>query len=178
MLRLEVISPQQYKRYTEGFEEAFEQTSTHYAPWNVVPATNEGYCLIEFLETICKALAVSVASRRRGRRPSTERVETWERYRVLETQPVVLKKIDMSQEMSRDEYRLELKKQQLRIRERKLEMFSRRMPVVVAYEGWDTAGKGGNIKRVTKSLDPRGHSVIPISVPRGEEKAHHYLWRF
>jgi polyphosphate kinase 2 (PPK2 family) len=49
---------------------------------------------------------------------------------------------------------------------------------VIAYEGWDAAGKGGNIKRLTMGLDPRGYEVVPIAAPSTEEKAHHYLWRF
>jgi polyphosphate kinase 2 (PPK2 family) len=57
-------------------------------------------------------------------------------------------------------------------------MYSRRLGVVVAYEGWDAAGKGGNIRRLVGRLDPRGYEVVPISAPNDVEKAHHYLWRF
>ena len=46
------------------------------------------------------------------------------------------------------------------------------------FEGWDAAGKGGAIKRVTETLEPRGYTVSSFSAPRGEEKTHHYLWRF
>ena len=53
-----------------------------------------------------------------------------------------------------------------------------RKPVIVVYEGWDAAGKGGNIRRVTDALDPRGYEVIPIASPEPHEKARHYLWRF
>ena len=52
------------------------------------------------------------------------------------------------------------------------------MPVIIAYEGWDAAGKGGNIKRITGALDPRGYEVHPIASPEPHEKARHYLWRF
>ena len=52
------------------------------------------------------------------------------------------------------------------------------MPVIIAYEGWDAAGKGGNIKRLTGALDPRGFEVHPIASPEPHEKARHYLWRF
>ena len=44
--------------------------------------------------------------------------------------------------------------------------------------GWDAAGKGGNIKRITEALDPRGFEVHPIASPEPHEKARHYLWRF
>ena len=52
------------------------------------------------------------------------------------------------------------------------------MPVIITYEGWDAAGKGGNIKRITGALDPRGYEVHPIASPEPHEKARHYLWRF
>ena len=45
-------------------------------------------------------------------------------------------------------------------------------------EGWDAAGKGGAIKRLTEPLDPRGYEVVPTAAPNDIEKAHHYLWRF
>ena len=49
---------------------------------------------------------------------------------------------------------------------------------MIAYEGWDAAGKGGNIKRLTSALDPRGFEVHPIASPEPAEKNRHYLWRF
>jgi polyphosphate kinase 2 (PPK2 family) len=58
------------------------------------------------------------------------------------------------------------------------EIYVRRVPVVIAYEGWDAAGKGGNIRRLTQNLDPRGYEVVPVAAPNDIEKAHHYLWRF
>jgi polyphosphate kinase 2 (PPK2 family) len=49
---------------------------------------------------------------------------------------------------------------------------------VVVFEGWDAAGKGGAIKRLTAEWDPRAFSVWPISAPTQEEKARNFLWRF
>ena len=49
---------------------------------------------------------------------------------------------------------------------------------IILCEGWDAAGKGGAIQRMTAECDPRTYKVWPISAPTGEEKAHHYLWRF
>jgi len=51
-------------------------------------------------------------------------------------------------------------------------------PVIVIFEGFDAAGKGGAIRRVTAALDPRHVRVVPISTPTAEEAAHHFLWRF
>lgn len=49
---------------------------------------------------------------------------------------------------------------------------------VFVFEGWDAAGKGGAIKRLTSTMDPRGYKVWPIAAPGEEERSHHYLWRF
>lgn len=49
---------------------------------------------------------------------------------------------------------------------------------VIMFEGWDAAGKGGIIKRMTALLDPRYFDVWPIGAPTDEEKARHFLWRF
>ncbi|MFN3619817.1 polyphosphate kinase 2 family protein [Sphingorhabdus sp.] len=49
---------------------------------------------------------------------------------------------------------------------------------LIVFEGWDAAGKGGAIKRLTSSLDPRYYQVFPISAPTTEEKDKHFLWRF
>jgi polyphosphate kinase 2 (PPK2 family) len=49
---------------------------------------------------------------------------------------------------------------------------------LIIVEGWDAAGKGGAIKRLTSSLDPRYYQVSPISAPTAEEKDKHFLWRF
>lgn len=50
--------------------------------------------------------------------------------------------------------------------------------IVFVFEGWDAAGKGGAIRRLTSAIDARDYRVISISKPTDEEKAHHYLWRF
>ena len=46
------------------------------------------------------------------------------------------------------------------------------------FEGWDAAGKGGVIRRITKAMFAEDYRVIPIAAPTPEEKSHHYLWRF
>ena len=50
--------------------------------------------------------------------------------------------------------------------------------LVFAFEGWDAAGKGGAIRRLTSAIDPRDYSVISVAKPTVEEKHAHYLWRF
>jgi polyphosphate kinase 2 (PPK2 family) len=55
---------------------------------------------------------------------------------------------------------------------------ARGLSAVIAFEGWDAAGKGGVIRRLTKPLDAARYRVVPIAAPTEEERAHHYLWRF
>ena len=80
--------------------------------------------------------------------------------------------------MRQDEYRKELKELQNRLGELHNRLYRKKVPVIIAYEGWDAAGKGGNIKRIAGALDPRGYEVHPIASPEPHEKARHYLWRF
>ena len=51
-------------------------------------------------------------------------------------------------------------------------------PVCVVFEGWDASGKGGAIKRLVASLDPRHVRVKQLAAPTHDEKRHHWLWRF
>jgi len=49
---------------------------------------------------------------------------------------------------------------------------------VVVLEGWDTAGKGGVIRRLGWVMDPRSFKVHPIAAPLAHEQGKHYLQRF
>lgn len=49
---------------------------------------------------------------------------------------------------------------------------------IITFEGWDAAGKGGVISRLTAGWDPRYSEVWPISAPTEEERIRHFLWRF
>ncbi len=51
-------------------------------------------------------------------------------------------------------------------------------PLCVVFEGWDAAGKGGAIRRLTAGLDPRHVRVAEFAAPTEREKRHHFLWRF
>ncbi|TVV70600.1 polyphosphate kinase 2 family protein [Sphingomonas solaris] len=53
-----------------------------------------------------------------------------------------------------------------------------RRRAIIVLEGWDAAGKGGIIKRLTAEWDPRNYEVWPIAAPTDEEKKRHFLWRF
>lgn len=90
----------------------------------------------------------------------------------------MLETVNLKRTLTRPQYERLLTKLQLELRELALELYRQKRSLVVVYEGWDAAGKGGNIRRVTEMLDPRGYEVLPIAAPSGEDKTHHYLWRF
>lgn len=90
----------------------------------------------------------------------------------------MLETVDLSKKLSPDEYRVRLVKAQVRLSQLGFQVYKQQRPVILAFEGWDAAGKGGAIRRVTERLDPRGYVVHTISAPRGDDAEHHYLWRF
>jgi AMP-polyphosphate phosphotransferase len=90
----------------------------------------------------------------------------------------VLEKVDLTKKLVKTEYEKQICKLQVRLRELEFQLFNARVPALCLFEGWDAAGKGGAIKRVTQMLDPRGYSVFSYAAPQGKEKTHHYLWRF
>ncbi|MCX6635002.1 MAG: hypothetical protein NT090_07975 [Acidobacteria bacterium] len=90
----------------------------------------------------------------------------------------MLEKLKLDRQLSQEEYERRLLLGQLQLRELAFQLYSRKRSLVAVYEGWDAAGKGGNIRRVTEKLDPRGYEVLSIAAPAGEDKTHHYLYRF
>ena len=91
----------------------------------------------------------------------------------------MLEKIDTSLALTEKEYWRRISEEQLRLHTLQRKMFqTRNCSALVLLEGWDAAGKGGAIKRLTALMDPRGYQVWPISAPRDAEPRHHYQWRF
>jgi polyphosphate kinase 2 (PPK2 family) len=90
-----------------------------------------------------------------------------------------LKGVDLSQEMKdKDDYEKALAKAQLRLLRLQQHHYQAKRRAIVVFEGWDAAGKGGAIRRLTEKLDPRGLRVWPIGAPEPAEQAKHYLYRF
>jgi polyphosphate kinase 2 (PPK2 family) len=86
--------------------------------------------------------------------------------------------VDLGRKLGAKAYGKKIAREQLRLRELHFRMYERQRPALALFEGWDAAGKGGAIKRVTETLEPRGYTVSSFAAPRGEESTHHYLWRF
>ena len=164
----------QYDDYNAAYEEMLEKTSTHYAPWTVVPATDSRFAQIKIFDTIIAAAERALAAKNEVAKAKPKAAKK----KVKSKNPTILDRVDLSLSLTEKEYKKQLRKEQVRLRALEHQLFEERRPVLVVYEGWDAAGKGGNIKRMTEFLDPRGYDVVPIAAPTKEEKAHHHLWRF
>lgn len=92
--------------------------------------------------------------------------------------PDILKRVDLSQKLEVKVYERELAELQAKLHLLGFQVYQQKRPVVLVFEGWDAAGKGGAIKRITEQLDPRSYIVHAIAAPSGDDKSRHYLYRF
>lgn len=89
-----------------------------------------------------------------------------------------LRTLDMSRAVPKGTYEVALARAQGRLNLLQRKAHRRGISTLVVFEGWDAAGKGGAIRRVTSALDAREYTIIPVAAPTDEERARHYLWRF
>jgi AMP-polyphosphate phosphotransferase len=166
-----------YSDFLAAAENMLTETDADYAPWTVVEAHDRRFATLKIFDTVINALERGVAAvERKAEEPASPAHESASAGNIFRAS--ALDHIDLSKSLTPEEYAARLKKAQTALRELEHEIYSRRVPVVIAYEGWDAAGKGGNIRRLTQNLDPRGYEVVPVAAPNDIEKAHHYLWRF
>jgi polyphosphate kinase 2 (PPK2 family) len=90
----------------------------------------------------------------------------------------MLSSVNLNLDLEEQEYQKQLIYYQVGLFRLAYQVYVQQRPVIIVFEGWDAAGKGGAIRRVTEKLDPRGFVVYPIAAPKGDEATHHYLWRF
>ena len=161
-----------YDEYLMMNEEMLEKTDTEYAPWTIIEATDKDYAAVKIISTVCKQLQAAL-TKLDNKEPDKKHAGDANPYKVG-----VLSGIDLSKAYTKEEYKKKLDKLQKKIEILHSELYRLRIPVVLAFEGWDAAGKGGAIRRLTSHLDPRGYAVNPTASPNDVEKVHHYLWRF
>ena len=158
-----------YEHHLRLFEKALKMTSTEESPWHIIEAEDKRFATCKVLSTIIEKLNTAL-----------EKKEP-EKEVVIPPPPHIiptLQNISPDERMGDAEYRDALEHYQQRMRKLCNKLYMTRRSCVVAYEGWDAAGKGGNIKRLTSEIDPRCYAVVPIGPPSPNELARHYLWRF
>jgi len=90
----------------------------------------------------------------------------------------MLSTVNLTLTLEPEEYKSSLIKYQVALHDLAYQVYVQQRPVIMVFEGWDAAGKGGAIRRITEKIDPRGFVVYPIAAPKGDDATHHYLWRF
>ena len=161
-----------YDRFRKVSENALRETSTGYAPWNVVEGEDPNYRYLTIGRTILDALTKRLA----GKKPETSRAAALPEPSL--DNRTVLSRLDFGKSIDHKTYRKRLEKYQgeLNLLTRKKKF--RDKSLIVVFEGADAAGKGGSIRRVTSALDARHYRVIPVAAPSEDERAQPYLWRF
>lgn len=178
-----------YKEYLEMNNEMLENTDTMYAPWSIIEAMDFQYAQVKIMknvvarleEELLKRKEIAKAQNQVTRIGNTEVVKATypnEVESIEEVRTHVLEGIDLSKDIRKKDYKKKLQKLEEKLALLHSDMRRKKVPVILVFEGWDAAGKGGAIKRLTRNLDPRGYEVNPISAPGDIERAHHYLWRF
>ena len=185
-----------YDEYAAMMEDMLFKTDTDYAPWTIIESMDKRFATLKIYTTVIKAMADQIEKMQKekeekeakkladsesaagGETDAVAEIAKEADEEMKDLQVSILSKADLSLHYTREEYKEKLDKLQKKMEKLHGELYRRRIPVVLGFEGWDAGGKGGAIKRLTERMDARGYVVNPTASPNDIEKAHHYLWRF
>lgn len=185
----------QYSDYAAAVEDLIARTGTPRAPWHVIPATNKYHARVAVISTVLAALearlgspqlqqtndgldAAGAAFRRRNAVPAPLSLPL-ARVEPLQAEVAhILRRVDLSQRLDEHEYVRQRRRLQAQLHLLGLALYQQQRPAILVFEGWDAAGKGGAIQRLTAEIDPRSYIVHTIAAPAGDDKLRHYLYRF
>ena len=165
-------SRKQYKKTLKVAERLVLETDSSHSPWHLIEAENNNYRDITAGEIILNALQNHAGANKSN---GSEAVEIG---RSGATQATILNTVDLSQALENGDYKRELRNYQAQLQDLAWQCHSRRRSVIAVFEGWDAAGKGSAIRRITGTIDPRLYKLVQFAAPTDEELSHHYLWRF
>ena len=165
-----------YDRFIKITERAVRRTDSAECPWQIIEATDKRYRELTAGKIILEALQARLQQGAAPKPAAT--AETPARPARSKRGKTVFDRVDLTQKLTEKRYREELAEQQARLTRLTWEANAKQISTVAVFEGWDAAGKGSAIRRVTAAIDPRLFRIIPIAAPSDEERAHHYLWRF
>ncbi len=141
------------------------RTSTPYAPWDIIDVSELKDTMVRVAHTVLRRVGNSMDSGTPVVRSIMDRIYPNPR-------------IDADLTKKASHYKDELEELSARVAQLQGELAASRRSMVLVFEGWDAAGKGGSIKRLVRALSPRGYYVRPVAAPVGDERVHTYLWRF
>jgi polyphosphate:AMP phosphotransferase len=170
-----------YDKFVAAGERVLRRTSTVDAPWTIVEGVDEAYRSLTVAtairDAVREALVRSGTATVKKSAPPPKAVTAPNTPRQATTL-TILSSLDMQQKVSKKDFGERLEKLQGRLNLLQRKAQAKNISTILVFEGWDAAGKGGAIRRITRALDARSYQVIPIAAPTDEERAHHYLWRF
>ena len=169
---LDIYRNEHYDEYARAFDEMIEKTETDHAPWHLIDACDKDEAYYKILECCVETIETKMKENLQH-----DGIRADQMKMPLLSMPL-LQDVDLSLTIDDETYKEELKKAQKKLRVLSNELYLKKIPLILCYEGWDAAGKGGNIKRLAACFDPRGYNVNPTSAPNAYEASHHYLWRF
>lgn len=161
--------PENHAEIEAAGESLALKTSTAEAPWHVIPAEDPHYR---------DATMVEILSRSIRARLEAEGAPASAAAAISSPGQPSVEAIDLTPVLDKEAYEEKLETLQGKIALLTGKKAFRKRGLVCVFQGNDAAGKGGAIRRVTRTLDPRLYKVHPISAPTDEEKARPYLWRF
>ncbi|MGL5965324.1 MAG: polyphosphate:AMP phosphotransferase [Fusobacteriaceae bacterium] len=157
-----------YKKILNRWENIISQTNNINCEWNLVCSNDLRGARAEVYRILVENLDIRIENK------LLEPEDLSLPYRKR----ISLDKVDLDKKLSKEEYNEKIKKLQDKIYLLQHQLHIEKVPVVIAYEGWDAGGKGGNIRRLVERMDPRAYDVIPVAAPNDYERKKHYLWRF
>lgn len=158
-----------YQEVQDIAERVLRRTSSGEALWNVVESTNFRYRNVTVAQGLIRSLTKRLAE------PPRKTLAPVVSQRNVTT---VLDQLDLTKKLSKPDYEEKLHRGWRRLAKLSNKVHRKGISSVFVFEGWDAAGKGGAIRRVTAAMDAGYYRVMPIAAPTDEELAHHYLWRF
>ena len=164
-----------YDEFLKVAERVLTETSTGDVPWLIVDGSDSRYSSLTVGQHILNRIEQHIA-KRKAAKIATSVVET--KGVVHVSQQNLLDSLDLSLNIDKKTYTQELAFYQGKLNKLSREAHNQKRSSVLVFEGWDAAGKGGVIRRLTHAVDARNYQVIPIAAPTDEESGHHYLWRF
>ncbi|MFV0276180.1 MAG: polyphosphate:AMP phosphotransferase [Parahaliea sp.] len=164
---------QAYPAVLKCAQKVILKTDTGLAPWHLVEANDKNYREITCGELLLEAMRTQLRSTG-GARPQPPS----QCSKLRKGQPTVLDTVDTSATLSKVDYREQLAHCQARLQDLTWRAHREQRSFIAVFEGWDAAGKGSAIRRVTGAIDPRLYHLVQYAAPTDEERRHHYLWRF
>jgi len=171
-----------YDTFVAAGAKVLKATDSASAPWHVVEGADDNHRRATVLGFLRDALKAHRKKRRAKVAAAAKAIKhakkTDKKHKPRRPKHCVLDTVDLSKRMSDDAYTKAFRVRQAKLYDLHKAARAAGIATVLAFEGWDAAGKGGAIRRLTYALNARNYSVVPIAAPNDEERAHHYLWRF